>query len=139
MTVTQPDVWNGETARGWYQSTCPYVPAKPFTPRSNTQSGLSSPSLVAWRLCGTAATVLPMQLQPITYGPESTKPGIDLEDWDLMFRAVLETLSRSPVDKSARGSLAYRMQPPGDVMEECLVALDRLRTCVPIALPLRTE
>lgn len=56
-----------------------------------------------------------------------------------MFRAVLETLSRSTVDKSARGGLAFRMQTPEHVVEECLVALDRLRTCVPIALTLRTE
>lgn len=139
MTVTQPDVWNGETARASYQSTCSHVPAEPFTPRSNPQSRLSKPSLVAWGLCGTTAAVLPMQLHTITYDPESTRTGIDFEDWDLMFRAVLETLSRSTFDKSAHANQAFQVQTLDDLVGECVVALDRLRTCLPIALPLRTE
>lgn len=140
MTETEPDVWKVEPVRGWYPSTCPNVPAKPFTPRSsNTQSGLSRSSLVAGGLFGTNASVLPIQPHMITYGPDSAEPGIDSEDWDLMFRAVLETLSRSNFDKSAHGSLAFRSQAFGDLLRESVVALNRLRTCVPVALHLRSE
>jgi hypothetical protein len=57
---------------------------------------------------------------------------IMVDDWDLLFRAVLEVLARVSVAGTVTEGSAGRLKAlPGAAMRECLDALDQLRRTVP--------
>lgn len=73
-----------------------------------------------------------MSRDPSTATPDAQCCGsaadIAPDDWDLMFRSVLEVLAQRAVEKPATGVTGLQLQaPPGHVLAECLQALDRLR------------
>lgn len=59
--------------------------------------------------------------------------GMVSEDWDLLFRAVLEILARVAVEKPIPGRTGVQLQRPGDSLRGCLEALDYLRRSAPAA------
>lgn len=63
----------------------------------------------------------------------SAAADIAAENWDLLFRAVLELLARVAAEKPAPAGTGVRLQAPGTALGECLAALDQLRTSVPPA------
>jgi hypothetical protein len=57
---------------------------------------------------------------------------IAAEDWDLLFRAVLDLLARASKANPATESTSVQLNgPPGAALHECLDALDQLRRSVP--------
>ncbi len=60
------------------------------------------------------------------------------EDWDLLFQAVLETVARVAMERPAPDGAALQLQAPGEVLCECIDALDRLRRSVPLVQNQRT-
>ncbi len=63
----------------------------------------------------------------------SNAAGIAAEDWDHLFRAALELLTRVAVGKVLPDGTGRRVQVPGTELRECVNALDQLRRSVPIA------
>jgi hypothetical protein len=56
---------------------------------------------------------------------------IAAEDWDLLFRAALNLLTRVAVEKDDPGSIGALLQAPGTTLRECIDALDQLRRSLP--------
>jgi hypothetical protein len=57
---------------------------------------------------------------------------IAAEDWDLLFRAVLDLLARASKANPATESTTLQLKgPSGAALHECLTALDQLRRSVP--------
>ena len=69
-------------------------------------------------------------LSEISSGGTPARADIAPQDWDLLFRAVLETLARVAVDKTATEGKG--LQARGSMLRECLDALDQLRRSMPV-------
>lgn len=78
-----------------------------------------------------AVVALPVRQAVKTCDPEFAAEGIDAQDWDLLFTAVLETLPRVACGKTLPDGAALRLQTPADVLGGCLEALEQLRQSVP--------
>lgn len=133
MTMTEPDFAKVATLRGLCLSAFTLITPKPFRLRHKVQSALPRPSVVADFLPSQTAAIFSMQRHVTMNNPTHLDAGIELADWDLLFRAVLETLSRVTFESSASASAVLRLQTPADLAQECLGALDQLRRCVPVA------
>lgn len=68
-------------------------------------------------------------LAEMNSGGKRAPADIAPQDWDLLFRAALETLARVAVEKAATDGTG--LQAPGTVLRECMDALDQLRRSVP--------
>src|SRR3989344_2481138 len=63
--------------------------------------------------------------------PQPAAAGLETEDWDLLFRAVLETLARTACGRAPSDGAVSLLQTPGDVLDGCLDALEQLRRSAP--------
>ena len=133
MSITEPVFAKVTTLRGLCPSAFTLVTPKPFKLRHKVRSALPRPPVVADFLPSQTAAIFEMQRQVKMHNPTHLDAGIELADWDLLFRAVLETLSRVTFESGAPDNAALRLQTPADLAQECLVALDQLRRSVPVA------
>jgi len=76
-------------------------------------------------------TSLPVRPPPNTPDPQPAAAGLETEDWDLLFRAVLETLARTACGRAPSDGAVSLLQAPGDVLDGCLDALEQLRRSAP--------
>lgn len=102
MTMTEPAVSKLVTLRGAQPSACPLFPAMQI-----------------------------MQCPLYLEDAAGAGPGVAWEDWDLLFRAVLETCARVAREPRVPDDGALRLQSPDEVFRGCLEALDQLRKSVP--------
>lgn len=128
MTLTTTAVSQATTFRGWFQAACHL-----FAPTPPTAS--APPRTAADATSNTTATRSPMRRNCTAPdpGPMPAAPGIQPQDWDLLFRAVLERLARVAVEKAPPDGTLLRLQPPGTALGECMDALEQLRRSVPLA------
>lgn len=107
----------------------------PSTQQADGQPWASGPARTAATAThGMTATSTPVW-QPGSApepGPVPAAAGNEFEDWDLLFRAVLETLARVAGEKATPNGTILQLQPPGNVLCECMDALHRLRSSVPL-------
>lgn len=68
-------------------------------------------------------------LNEMSSGGRPATVDIAPQDWDLLFRAVLETLTRVAVQRPATDGTGLQLR--GTVLRECMDALDQLRRSVP--------
>lgn len=128
MTMTTTAAFQAATFRGWLQAACHmFAPTPPTASAPPRAAADATPSMTPTRS--------PMR-QDCTApdpGPVPAVRGIQPQDWDLLFRAVLELLARVATEKSPPDGTALRLQPPGHALCECMDALDQLRRSVPFA------
>lgn len=139
MAMTSSETSKVALAQCWQQSACPWFSTTPPTQRRATQGDPSWPSRMIYTTLSRAATSSPVQRScAVSYPGFSTAPvGIAMEDWDLLFGAVMETLARVVSEKEPAHAPAFRLETPQDVVVGCMKALDQLRRSVPNAHPRR--
>ena len=135
MTPTSPDTSKAATPQCWYQSTCPWFASAPPPHLRVTQGGYSG---AAWpptgsnlRLAATSSAFGRPARRSHFLAPD-IEVGMVSEDWDLLFRAVLETLARVASGSVLPHSTAMRLQTQEDVFRGCIEALDQMRTAIPV-------
>lgn len=136
MTTTESAVLQAVTFRSWFLAARRVLAPMPPTQRAETQRGAPGPPrIAAGATPSMTAAHSPLQrhCSAPDRGPIPAAPGIDSEDWDLLFRAALELLARVAVEKAPPDGPFLRLQAPSDVLCECMDALDQLRRSVPFA------
>lgn len=103
MSMTELDISKAATLRKWVLSACPVD-----------------------------STMRPARCHAPMAGAEPAALGIELEDWDLLFRAVLETLARVACDRTPPDGTTLRLQTDDEMVGGCLQALDQLRRSRPL-------
>lgn len=131
MKMNEPDFAKVATLRYPCQPACPLVTPKPFKLRHKVRSALPKSSVIADFLPSQNTAIFVKQRHTKMNNPTHLDAGIASADWDLLFRAVLETLSRVSFECGAPESATLQLQTPADLAQECLVALDQLRRSVP--------
>jgi hypothetical protein len=138
MTMTEPGLSRPPILRRCFPAVFRWWASSASTPRSVEQREASAPARGASHAPTTlAAVVSPAQrcaAEPDSH-QESTTVDIPAEDWDLLFRAVLDVLERMAVARPAPNGAGAQLQAPGAVIQECLDALDQLRRAVPAVQP----
>lgn len=127
MTMTEPDMSKAMTLRSRFQSAFPLFSTKSLTERQEAQGGLSRPWPLVDASPSLTETSLPVRPPPNKPDPQPAAAGLETEDWDLLFRAVLETLARTACGRAPSDGAVSLLQAPGDVLDECLDALEQLR------------
>lgn len=108
MNMSEPILARVPTWRDWFQSATRRIASRlPIRPPARQRTAVA-PARAA-PLC-----------RPIA-------AGIAREDWDPLFRSVLERLASVAVERDQTDDGAVRLQPPGTVLHECIDALDQLR------------
>jgi len=105
--MNHPSLAQVPTLQDWLQATRRIISTLPLQPLGRRSAALAPPRT---RSAGRSV--------------EST---LEQEDWDLMFRAVLERLASVATEKAAPHDGALRLQPPGTLLRECIDTLDQLR------------
>lgn len=139
MAMTSSETSKVALAQCWHQSACPWFSTTPPTQRRATQGESTWPSRMIYTTLSKAATSSPVQRScAATYPVPSTTPvGVAMEDWHLLFGAVMETLARALSEKEAVNAAAFRLETPQEVVAGCMKALGQLRRSVPNAQPKR--
>lgn len=129
MTMTDSGPFRLPAFRGCVPAACPMVMSNlPIQRPVALPGALTPPSAVE-----ATSRMSPADLPTgwggagLESGRGSAALGILAADWDLLFRAALEVLTRVAAEKPAPGDAHVRLQDPGTVLQECLAALDQLR------------
>ena len=132
MTMTEADMSHATAWPSWFQAACPFFLALPLAERRPAPEGPPRPSRSAALTPMPLAPGVPQERHRGASGSACASAGIALQDWDLLFRAVLETLGRTAGDSIPPDAVDRGVQSPGDVLAECLQALEHLRRSVPL-------
>lgn len=129
MTMTEPLVPPVLNVPGWFQTACRALALSPSSQRPDVQREASEQPGA-----GAAAPWLSNSCHHTApdAGTLQAAAHIEPQDWDLHFRAVLETVARLAKRQPSGSATPLCMQATSDVLGECMQALDQLRRSVPV-------
>lgn len=133
MALTLLDTSKTASPQCWYQSACPWFSTIPSAHQRGTQGAKYAVSQITGSSLRSEAPSAAFGWSDRRSNPLPTDlaVGIVSDDWDLLFRAVLETLGRVAFQPALSKSSEMQLQTPDEIIRDCITALGQLRRAVP--------